>query len=57
MSKLSKKFCEEWAFYIKQGIHKRVTFNKKCKKCIHECKQSYRVEIILCKDFSKKVGK
>ena len=57
MSKLIKKFCEEWAFYIKPGIRKRVTFNEKCKKCKHDCKQSYRVEIIVCKNFNKKVGK
>ena len=57
MSKLTKRFCEEWAFYIKPGIRKRVTFNEKCKKCKHDCKQSYRVEIIVCKNFNKKVGK
>lgn len=54
MAKLSKKFCEEWAFYIKLGQRKRVVFNEKCKKCMHECKQSYRVEIIACKNFIKR---
>ena len=57
MAKLSKKFCEEWAFYIKPGTRKRIVFNEKCKKCMHECKQSYRVEIIACKNFQKKEGK
>lgn len=57
MAKLSKKFCEEWAFYIKPGTRKRIVFNEKCKKCMHECKQSYRAEIIACKNFQKKEGK
>ncbi len=57
MARLSKKFCEEWAFYIKSGQRKRIVFNSKCKKCMHECKQSYRAEIIACKDYTKKVGK
>lgn len=57
MAKLSKRFCEEWAFYIEPGTRKQVVFNEKCKKCMHECKQSYRVEIIACKDYIKKEGK
>ena len=57
MARLSKKFCEEWAFYIKSGQRKRIVFNSKCKKCMHECKQSYRAEITACKDYIKKVGK
>lgn len=52
--KLSKKFCEEMCLYIKQGKRKRVEFNKLCKKCMHECKQGYRAEIVACKKFKTK---
>lgn len=57
MTKLCKKFCEEWTFYIRSGIRKRVVFNEKCKKCMHVCKQGFRAEIIACKNFKKKEGK
>lgn len=56
MVKLTKKFCEENALYIRQGKRKRIIFNELCKNCIHECKQGYRVEIVVCKKFIKLSG-
>ena len=54
MTKFTKKFCEEWSFYIRAGKRRKVVFNEKCKKCMHECKHSYRAEIIACPNFKKK---
>ncbi len=52
----SEKWKTENSFYINPKTNK-IQFNKKCKDCMHECKQSYRAEIIACKNFQKKVGK
>lgn len=27
--------------------------NRKCAKCLHDCKQSYKVDLILCPQFEK----
>lgn len=54
MTRYTKSFCEEWAFYIKPGKRRRIAYNPMCKKCMHECKQSYRAEIVCCKDYTKK---
>lgn len=56
MSAKSKKWKTENSFFINSKTNK-IQFNKKCKKCMHECKQSYRAEIVACKDYTKKVGK
>ena len=52
MPRLTKKFKEEWEFYIhpKTGF---VTYNEKCLRCIHDCKQSYRVKIAACPSYEK----
>ena len=44
----SKKFFEEYEFYIKQNIRRRICYNKECKQCKNDCKQSFRVEIVCC---------
>ena len=51
MVKLTKRFCEEMCLFLKQGKRRRIVYNQKCKECIHECKQGYRVEIVACKKF------
>jgi hypothetical protein len=51
MKDYTKKFKQEMAFFIhpKTGY---VTYNKKCLRCKEDCKQSYRVELIVCKHYS-----
>lgn len=44
----NNKFYEEYAFYIKQNVRRRICYNQECKKCKNDCKQSFRVEIICC---------
>lgn len=53
MPRLSKKAKQEWAFFIHPDT-KRRTYNELCRKCIHNCKQSYRAEIVECRKFVSK---
>lgn len=54
MSAKSKKWKIENSFFINEKTNK-IQFNKRCRNCMHECKQSYRAEIIACKDYKRKV--
>ena len=42
----SKKWKQEWSFFL--GENGRRQYNKICRKCIHSCKQSFRVGIVAC---------
>lgn len=53
MPKLSKKAKQEWDFFINPNTGRR-TYNKLCKKCHSDCKQSYRVIIVYCRKFKAK---
>ena len=44
--RLSKKYKQEWAFFLDH--RNRMKYNDLCKKCIRECKQSFRAIIIDC---------
>ena len=48
MSK-SKKWHLEWAFFL--GSNGRRQYNKLCKSCIHDCKQSFRAKVIECRRY------
>ncbi len=52
MAKLSQKFKEEWEFFLNK--YNRITFNKQCKQCELDCKQSYKAQIVFCPNFKKK---
>lgn len=53
MPRLSKKAKQEWGFFIHPET-KRRTYNKICRSCIHNCKQSYRAEILECRRYRSK---
>lgn len=53
MNANGKKFKEEWSFFI-SPITQKLTYNKKCLRCVNNCKQSYRAEIFRCPYFHKK---
>ena len=55
MNSKSKKYLIENQFFI--GKRNRLKLNKKCRDCMHECKQSFRAEIISCKKYTKKEQK
>ena len=49
----SKKWRQEWSFFI--GDSGRRKYNRVCVRCVHDCKQSFRVDLISCPGFSRKV--
>lgn len=51
MAKLTKKFLKENEFFLKGEKHKKIVYNKKCQRCLQDCKQSYKVKIIRCKNY------
>ena len=53
MPRLSKKEKQEWDFFINPKTGRR-TYNKFCRKCHNDCKQSYRAVIVYCRKFKAK---
>ena len=43
-----------WSFFLDRGGC--IRFNRICRKCIHSCKQSFRMIIIACPRFRRKKG-
>ena len=55
MPRMSKKRKQEWALFLND--RNRITYNELCRKCQHDCKQSFRVLVIECpKYLSKRKG-
>lgn len=52
MPRMSKKRKQEWSFFLND--RNRITYNDFCRKCIHECKQSFRATIIECPRYCSK---
>lgn len=41
-----------WSFFLdRNGC---IRFNRKCRKCIHSCKQSFRMIILICPKYRRK---
>ncbi|MCL2035478.1 MAG: hypothetical protein FWG94_12245 [Oscillospiraceae bacterium] len=55
MPRPSKKLKEEYTFFINPLTHKR-QYNKLCRRCVHDCKQSYRAKVLVCRKFSASSG-
>lgn len=49
----SQKWRQEWSFFI--GDSGRRKYNRFCVRCIHDCKQSFRADLISCPGFSRNV--
>ena len=47
MSRMSKKQKEEWAFFINPKSGRR-QYHPRCRTCLHDCKQSWRAQLIAC---------
>lgn len=48
----SKKWKEEWAFFL--GDDGRRKYNDLCRRCVHECKQSFRTSVVNCPRYISK---
>jgi len=53
MPRMAKKVKEVMAFFISDKG--RIRYCDKCRKCIHDCKQSFRAEILACPKYERKV--
>ena len=49
---MSKKLRLEWSFFLND--RNRVTYNELCRRCRHDCKQSFRAVVIECPKYHSK---
>ncbi len=52
MPRMSKREKEEWQFFLND--RGRLQYSEKCAGCSHECKQSFRAEIVSCSKYRSK---
>ena len=45
----------EWSFFLND--RSRITYNELCRKCQHECKQSFRAVVVDCPRYLSKRAK
>ena len=55
MPRMSKKLKKELAFFLNE--RGRRNYNELCRKCQHECKQSFRAVIVACPRYLSKRSK
>ena len=53
--RMSKKEKEEWNFFLNEKGRKE--YNDLCRRCVHECKQSFRTIVISCPQYKSKRSK
>ena len=53
MPKLSRAAKREWDFFINPSTGRR-GYNTLCRRCLHDCKQSYRTEVLLCPGYQSR---
>lgn len=55
MARMSNKRRLEWSFFLND--RSRITYNELCRKCQHECKQSFRSVVVDCPKYLSKRSK
>ena len=55
MPRMTKKREQELALFLNE--HGRVEYNSLCRRCVHTCKQAYRVLVIECDRYLSKRAK
>lgn len=51
----SKRWKIEWAFFL--GENGRRQYNRICRRCAHDCKQSFRADLIQCPKYISREAK
>ena len=51
MPRMSKQNKREWALFINPTTGRK-NYNNLCRKCLRQCKQSYRVIVASCRKFA-----
>lgn len=52
MPRMSKRQKEEWAFFLNEKGRK--TYNELCRRCVRDCKQSFRATVVQCPKYRSK---
>ena len=56
MPRMTKKEKVEWSLFLNPQTGRR-TYNALCRKCLHDCKQSYRTVLVACPKFAVNSGR
>lgn len=51
----SKRWKTEWAFFL--GENGRRQYNRICRRCVHDCQQSFRADLIQCPKYISREAK
>lgn len=51
----SKRWKTEWDFFL--GENGRRQYNRICRRCVHDCKQSFRADLIQCSKYISREAK
>ena len=55
MPRMSKSKKLEWSFFLND--RGRMAYNALCRRCVHNCKQSFRAIVIECPHYQSKRAK
>ena len=55
MPRMTKKRKQELALFLNE--HGRVEYNSLCRRCVHTCKQAYKVMVVECGRYLSKRAK
>ena len=50
MPRMSKSKKLEWSFFLNDRGRK--AYNTLCRRCVHDCKQSFRAVVVICPHYS-----
>ena len=52
MPRMSKSKKLEWSFFLNDRGRK--AYNTLCRRCVHDCKQSFRAVVVICPHYQSK---
>ena len=55
MPRMSKSKKLDWSFFLNDRGRK--AYNTLCRRCVHDCKQSFRAVVVLCPHYFSKQRK
>ena len=55
MPRMSKSKKLEWSFFLNDRGRK--AYNTLCRRCVHDCKQSFRAVVVICPHYQSKLSK
>ena len=55
MPRMSKSKKLDWSFFLNDRGRK--AYNTLCRRCVHDCKQSFRAVVVICPHYHSKRAK